>query len=1409
MTRPSRLRSLLLAIFALIAFVPELNADVGGIKLPAPTAIINARIIPTPGEFIEGGTIIIQDGRVTAVGRDIPIPVDAEKFDASGLVVYPGFIDGLTHRGMDATDRTGAELARLADDDLDVTQDVQSATVQAQRRLIHPDWMAAERYDASIATRDDARAAGFTAALVSPEDSIFSGISAVVSLGDEPARRSILNPSVAQHAAFVTQAGSRRGPFGGGGGYPVTTMGAIAAFRQALMDADWHRDLVEWSARHPEGKRAPFDPALVALEPIIDGKIRVAFLANSEDEIHRALNVAEEFDIKPVIVGGREAWKAADRLKAADVPVLLSLKWSDKPEKPKKRPDTAPTADVSSDNPLAQPMDRSPVFDEAWQDQPWETKRVFEERERKRFEEVDNAKSLFEAGVSFAFASYELESPKDVLKGLQEAIERGLTEDAVVSGLTASPAAILGVQNDCGAIMQGKLANLTLLSDRITEKKCEVKWVFVNGRSYDVALGAKKRDKKKDDKTRGDRDDASSQPTTGEAENAPATTQPASQPASTTAPTSQGAEEDVEFPMWPDEIEADRKPRFQTGGNLLIRNATLLTLTGADLEETDLLIQEGKIAATGKHLTAPAGTESIDLRGYYVSPGLIDPHSHICSSGGLNEWSLSATPEVRVRDVINSKDVAAFRALAGGVTAIHTMHGSANTIGGQNVVLRLKYGKPASQWRFKDAPTTVKFALGENVKQSNGDRRGTRFPNSRMGVESVFYRSFDRAVDYATSWDEFNRDAKLGKDPRPLRKDLRLEALCDINAGRIWVHCHCYRADEVLRLLTMAEHYGFRIGVLQHILEGYRVIPEIFRHGCSASTFSDWWAYKIEAFDATPFNAARMEQGGIVTTINSDSAEVMRHLNLEAAKSMRFGGLSPREAMRLCTLNGAIQLGIDQYVGSIEVGKLADLAIFDGHPLDTLSRCMLTLIDGEVYFQHPEFEPTLPPTPLGPKEFVTQQPAIEIPESSTGEYILRGGTVHTIDGESIPSGVVVIRDGRIASVGADAARSPESASAVEVDATGYHIYPGLICAGVPLGLMEIDSVAGTVDANDIARFQPDLHALSGYNPFSSLIGVARSEGVTTTLVSAGGGVVQSLAGLVHLDGWSMPEARMEAPEQLFVQLPSKSTQKPWWMDEKDFQNRNKEFATSLAEVEEFFRLARQYALMTELHRNGKSGAPARDRRLEAMLPYITRERPVIFRASGYKEIAEALRFADKYELKPIIFGGREAWKLADVLAERHIDVIIARSMAMPASEYEQWNSVYRNAGILHRRGVRFCFSVAEPSLTKQLGIEAGMAAAHGLEPAQAIRAITLDAAAILGVDDQTGSITKGKLGDIIVTTDSPLQADNCVVAEFIAGRPVDLANKHTESDDLFQSRPAPKLPPARDDLRGPHPMRLK
>jgi imidazolonepropionase-like amidohydrolase len=395
-----------------------------------------------------------------------------------------------------------------------------------------------------------------------------------------------------------------------------------------------------------------------------------------------------------------------------------------------------------------------------------------------------------------------------------------------------------------------------------------------------------------------------------------------------------------------------------------ITNGKIMTVGPlGNIEKGTILIKGGKITAVGADVAVPAGATVIDAAGRVVTPGLIDAHSHTAIEDGVNECTNIVTAEVRVADVLDPRDINLYRELAGGVTSANVLHGSCNAIGGQNATIKLRYGAPSGEaLLFQGAPPGIKFALGENPKFAGPGGAVKRYPATRMGVEVSIRNAFLEAKAYKKEWDDYDAAVKAAGAKKPAkgaaatpgptapRKDLQMEALKEVLEGKRLVHAHSYRADEILMLINVANEFGFKIATFQHVLEGYKVASEIAKHGAGGSTFSDWWAYKMEAYDAIPYNAAIMASHGVVVSLNSDSDELARRLYWEAAKTVRYGGVSEEEAFKMVTLNPAKQLRIDKWVGSIEVGKDADLAIFKSHPFAPDTRVEMTLVDGKVLF---------------------------------------------------------------------------------------------------------------------------------------------------------------------------------------------------------------------------------------------------------------------------------------------------------------------------------------------------------------------------------------------------------------------------------------------------------------------------
>ena len=400
----------------------------------------------------------------------------------------------------------------------------------------------------------------------------------------------------------------------------------------------------------------------------------------------------------------------------------------------------------------------------------------------------------------------------------------------------------------------------------------------------------------------------------------------------------------------PFETDALRRPAQRTGGSCVIRGATIHTAVSEPFVG-DVLVVEGKIRAVGE-VEAPEGLVELDGSGLHLTPGVVDCHSHMAIERGINEGTVSISADVDISDSVNPDDITIHRALAGGTTTARLLHGSANAIGGKHEVIKMKLERTADELRFPDAPEGIKFALGENVKRSNwGSGNSTRFPASRMGTATLFQRAFERAEEYKAEWEAYEAARDAGADPLPPRRDLRLETLVGILEREISVHCHCYRADGILMIMRVAQQYGFDLATLQHVLEGYKVAKEMADAGVGGSAFADWWGYKMEAYDAVPQCAALMDDAGVLSSVNSDSNDLVRRMYGEAAKSVGYAGHDRVRSLQLVTINPAKQLGIGSRVGSIEVGKDADLVLHTGDPLSSLSRVVWTMVDGEIEFE--------------------------------------------------------------------------------------------------------------------------------------------------------------------------------------------------------------------------------------------------------------------------------------------------------------------------------------------------------------------------------------------------------------------------------------------------------------------------
>lgn len=967
--RPVMIRCPVAALFflaaAALAAPFSARADIAG----APSschALVNAKIVAAPGIAPTAGAIVIRDGRIESVGPRVRAPADAIVHDLAGRVIYAGLVEPYLRlpRGDDSTG-----VARPATVD-------ESSSVRSETRAV-------DMLPIDAALLDELRAAGYSVAQIAPARGVFRGTTSVVSLGLPRDERATFG--VVHHADFAQAMAFEHGDWNDNT-YPGSLMGAIALARQTILNAGGARaERRAWERDPGRVDRPEENLSLTALLPVVDKTMPLTIECEDVPMIERALKFSREFALRPIVIsGGSDEWRWMPDVRsafagAAGVPLVVAV---DFPEVP------------------------------IWEDA--EDRLSIELEDLTEWERAPaNLAALERAGVSFSVTTQGLGKRADVFARLRDAIERGLSPTAALASVTTTPARLLGVEARAGTIAPGKDANLLVSTREIFDRGAEIEETWVDG----VRFGPDaKRANETDLKAKWDLEigprpqrvrielDPTKEAFAGTVVARPGETL-AADSASVAARKLRdvsvargilrfslddaawdggvarfelrrdgkilrgvsivGADtldvvgkkapaeplftpplEDlsVNAPTWPPVADPKTAPR-----SVLVKGATVWTC-GPDgvLENADLLVQDGRIARVGRDLSAPRGASVIEADGRHVTPGLIDCHSHSDISGGVNEGTNSCTAEVRIGDVIDPESPALMRELAGGLTISNLLHGSANAIGGQNAVIKLRWGANADDLLFAAAPQGIKFALGENVKQSNwGDNYVTRYPQTRMGVEQFIRERFLAARAYRD-------ERRVGGKGAPVRRDLQLEALVEILEGKRLVHCHSYRADEILMLIRLAEEMGFRVATFQHVLEGYKVADEMAAHGAGASGFSDWWSYKYEVVDAIPYMGDILYRRGVVTSYNSDSDDFARRLNLEAAKAVKYGRIPEEDALKFVTLNPAIQLGIDRRVGSLESGKDADFVLWSGPPLSDLSICLETWVDGVRRFSRAE-----------------------------------------------------------------------------------------------------------------------------------------------------------------------------------------------------------------------------------------------------------------------------------------------------------------------------------------------------------------------------------------------------------------------------------------------------------------------
>ncbi len=870
----------------------------------------------------------------------------------------------------------------------------------------------------------------------------------------------------------------------------------------------------------------------------------------------------------------------------------------------------------------------------------------------------------------------------------------------------------------------------------------------------------------------------------------------------------------------PIELAADRAPKVKTSGNVLIKNATVLTVTKGDLQGTDVLVRNGKIVQIGKGLSAPAGFAVVDATGKILMPGIVDTHSHR-GIDGTNEGSDAIVAEVRMGDVINPTARSIWQALASGHTTGLLLHGSANPVGGESVVVKYKFERPMKELAVPDAPRMIKFALGENVTRLTGTNT-TRFPSSRMGVEATYRRAFEEAREY--------RRLQNSTDSNDFRKDVRMETLADILDRKVWVQCHSYRADEMLMMVRLSQEFGFKIGAMQHSLEAYKIAPEMAKAGVGAGMFSDHWGYKLEAYDAIPFNAAICWKAGVLVSINTDGLSGTSTLNIDAAKVMRYGGVPANEALKMLTINPAKQLGIDHRTGSIEVGKDADISIWDGHPLSVYSKPWMTLVEGEVYFQRRDAfgvdaKSTIKTT-LDSYTYKTEPP---MPKRARA-YAIRNATLHTVTNGTIENATIIVQDGKITALGRNVS---VPSGATVIDGRGQHVYPGFIDCGTTIGLQEISGIAAMGRPNELGTIQPDLDAVTSLFIESAFLGTAAYNGITMSLSKPSGGTVSGQAGLIRHYGLSTEELGLKRKaalvvsfptttffpglEQLLEQMccdatswrelnlgfldgilpPPKVYHAQLHADELQGQGQGRQgggpgggataeqITERIKELDDYFAKAREYA---------STNPAVKDLRMEAMRPYVNGEKPVVMAARTAATIRAAVDFAKRNKLKVVLTGAAEAWKEAELLARENIPVVFTPwgesclSANAPTSQWDPYDTGYVAPSILAKAGVKFGFEMGDDAMVMNIPFRAGMACAYGLDRDDAIKALTLWPAQMYGVADRVGSLEVGKDAEFFVCEGDPLDTTANMRYLFIGGQPAPVASRFTMFRDKYMAR---------------------
>ncbi|MBT5705315.1 MAG: amidohydrolase family protein [Verrucomicrobia bacterium] len=952
-----------------------------GIRSHTPNfhALTGLRIVTKPGELIDLGTIVIKHGVITSVSIGNTVPDGCRVWDFSGKTAYAGFIDSFSE-ARESVAHSGGD--------------------RYWNPHIRPARSVGNFKEGGESLNVSLRKQGVLLRLVAPKEGVIKGQSILVSTGSGKLSDRLVSASAAMHVRLTVPFNRERDD------YPNSPMGAVALARQAMYDTEWYGRA--WKVfRNRTGLPKPeLNRSLAALGEIVgSGRLFIAESSN-EEALLRADRFGREFGLPLAILGSGWEYRRLDAVRATGRSVIVPVDFP-------KPPDVS-TAESAAEVSLKELMDwelapENPGRMDAAGIQISLTSNGL--KDRSQF--IKQVRMAVRRGLGAESALAALTTRPAALLGVESnygTLENGKIANLIIADgdvfgestridevwiagerhplvANASSTQLEGewrvtmsepksaLQKQTRLVFKGvgqklsgrleigaKLEKKSLDASKASQSSFDLTQVrFASGRLGAQFSGQVWRDQTSKETVRlsatylasdvpllvGKLIRVDGREYSFEASldrNQSEDIAEEKDESSDRDSSEKGELVQINYPLGAFGLKTE-PPQPEV---LLIENVTIWTCGAAGvIEGGAILIENGIIKEVGKEIAAPSGAIRIDGRGRHLTPGIIDCHSHMATDGGINESTQAITAEVRIGDFIDANDINIYRQLAGGVTTANILHGSANPIGGQNQVIKLRWGAIADELLFDEAPPGIKFALGENVKHSNrGDDYTTRYPQTRMGVEQIMRDAFNSARSYGESLASW----EWAHEGLPPRRDLEQEAILEIVNGERWIHCHSYRQDEILALIRTLDSFGIRIGTFQHILEGYKVAPEMKRHGAMASGFSDWWAYKVEVFDAIPYNGALMHEAGIVVSFNSDDRELARRLNLEAAKAVKYGGVSPEEALKFVTLNPAKQLRIDSYVGSLESGKQADFVLWNGSPLSNLSRCEQTWIDGRCYF---------------------------------------------------------------------------------------------------------------------------------------------------------------------------------------------------------------------------------------------------------------------------------------------------------------------------------------------------------------------------------------------------------------------------------------------------------------------------